>query len=92
MVNRDTNFNRKYCKKGKKIRDIRKSKTGNIRKGKVTLPNKPEGYDKKMMKRQERFEKICGSLNVKKGEIFRSRSKILKHKKDKSDKDKMEVE
>ena len=91
MVNRDTNFNRKYSKRIKKVRDIRKSKTGNIRKGKVTLPNKPEGHEKKMMKRQERFDKICGSLNIKKGDIFKRRPKKIKEKK-KANNEKMEVE
>ena len=92
----------KYCKKVKKNRGIQKSnrvkvdlvgncKTGNFKK-EVTLPNKPEGQDKKMIKRQERFEKICGSLNIKKGEIFKKRQKKQKQKKEKSNEDKIEIE
>jgi hypothetical protein len=92
MVNRETNFNRKYVKKLKKVRDIRKSKTGNKRKGKVTVEKKPEGYEKKMLKRQDRFNKICGSLNIKKGEIFKRRPKKQKAKKEKDEKNKMEIE
>ena len=80
MVNRDTNFNRKYTKKLKMVRDIRKSKTGNIRKGKVAKLAQPDGHAKKMSTRQEKFNKICASMNVKKGDIFKRRPMPKKDK------------
>ena len=80
MVNRDTNFNRRYIKKIKQVRDIRKSKTGALRKGKVAVKAVPEGHDKKMSTRQEKFNKICASMNVKKGDIFKRRPMPKKDK------------
>lgn len=93
MVNRETNFNRKYQKKLKKIRNIRKAKNPHIKRERAE-EIKPEGFSKKMAKRQQRYEKICNSININVSDIF-SRKKNKKNtntNKKNKDNTKMELE
>ncbi len=92
MVNRERNFNRRYQKKLKVIRNIRKSKTGTARKNKPKAQEKlPEGHQKKMSKRQERFNNICNTLKINVSDIFSKRRKNKKNK-NKNQEQKMDLE
>jgi primosomal protein N'' len=69
MVNREKNFNRKYEKRLQTIKNKKRSRLTKVKP--VVEEKKPEGYSKKMAKRQNRYETICKSIKINVGDLFK---------------------
>lgn len=93
MVNREKNFNRKYEKRLLTIRNKKRARFVNKEKP-VVEEKKPEGYSKKMARRQERYEKISNNLKINVSDIFKKgrKNKNKKNKNKNKKEQKMEIE